>query len=270
MIFRYKNKCLDLGERTYIMGILNMTEDSFSDGGEYNTLDAALKRVEEMIAQGADIIDVGGESTRPGYTQISDDDEIKNVVPVITEIKKRYDTIVSVDTYKAEVAKQAINAGADIVNDIWGFRKDSELANVCAKYGVGVVLTANQNDNEYTGICDKVSDTFKECISIARSAGIADNRIILDPGFGFGKTYEENIELLNNMQNIDAFGLPILVGVSKKSMIGKTLNLKPGECGEGTIACDTIAIMKGANIIRVHDIKQAKLAAVMTDKIRRS
>lgn len=270
MMFRFKNNSLDVSMRTYIMGILNVTDDSFSDGGNYNTVDAAIRRVETMLDDGVDIIDVGGESTKPGYMQISAEQEIENVVPIISEIKKRYNVPVSVDTYKYQVAEKAIEAGADIVNDIWGLQYDNQMASVCARSDVGVIAMANKSETMVGGICQRVSDTYKRSIEIARLAGIKDDHIVLDPGFGFGKSYEENLELLNNLDTVDTFGFPTLVGISRKSMIGHTLDTPPNERLEGTIACNTIAIMKGANIIRVHDVKQGKLAAKMVDKIRRS
>ena len=219
------NKEFKLGERTYVMGILNATPDSFSDGGKFNEVEIALKRVEEMISQGADIIDVGGESTRPNFTVVEVDDEINRVVPVIKAIKEKFDITVSIDTYKAKTAEAAIKAGADIINDVWGFKKDKSMASVAAKYDVPCILMHNREDKPYENLMEDVKNDLIESIKIAMDAGVKKENIILDPGIGFAKTYEENLIVMKNVKEIRDMGYPVLLGTSRKSMIGNTLNL---------------------------------------------
>ena len=216
------NKEFKLGERTYVMGILNATPDSFSDGGKFNEVEIALKRVEEMISQGADIIDVGGESTRPNFTVVEVDDEINRVVPVIKAIKEKFDITVSIDTYKAKTAEAAIKAGADIINDVWGFKKDKSMASVAAKYDVPCILMHNREDKPYENLMEDVKNDLIESIKIAMDAGVKKENIILDPGIGFAKTYEENLIVMKNVKEIRDMGYPVLLGTSRKSMIGNT------------------------------------------------
>ena len=216
------NKEFKLGERTYVMGILNATPDSFSDGGKFNEVEIALKRVEEMISQGADIIDVGGESTRPNFTVVEVDDEINRVVPVIKAIKEKFDITVSIDTYKAKTAEAAIKAGADIINDVWGFKKDKNMASVAAKYDVPCILMHNREDKPYENLMEDVKNDLMESIKIAMDAGVKKENIILDPGIGFAKTYEENLIVMKNVKEIRDMGYPVLLGTSRKSMIGNT------------------------------------------------
>ena len=261
------NKEFKLGERTYIMGILNATPDSFSDGGKYNEIDMAVKRVEEMINQGADIIDVGGESTRPGFEVVGVEDEINRVVPVIKAIKEKFDIPVSIDTYKAKTAEAAIKAGADIINDIWGFKKDKEMAAVAAKYDVPCILMHNREDKPYQNLMQDVKSDLEESIKIAIDAGVKEENIILDPGIGFAKTYEENLIVMKNLKEIRDMGYPVLLGTSRKSMIGNTLNLPVDQRIEGTLVTTVMGIMAGCEFIRVHDILENKRACVMTDKI---
>ncbi|OOM11295.1 dihydropteroate synthase [Clostridium saccharobutylicum] len=264
------NKEFKIGERTYIMGILNFTPDSFSDGGKFNTVDIAIEHVRKMIEDGADIIDVGGESTRPGYTLISDEEEIGRVVPIIKAIKENFDICVSIDTYKARVAEKALEAGGDVINDIWGFKKDKNMAKVAAKYNVPCCLMHNRDNKEYKNLMEDILDDLRECIKIAKEAGVKDENIILDPGIGFGKTYEQNLETMNNLEKIKDLGYPILLGTSRKSMIGLTLDLPVEERVEGTIATTVIGIMKDAcDFVRVHDVLENARAAKMTDAIVR-
>lgn len=252
---------------TYIMGILNVTPDSFSDGGNFNTIDKALKHTEQMIAEGADVIDVGGESTRPGYTLISDDEEISRVIPVIEKIKANFDIQISVDTYKYSVADAALMAGADLVNDIWGFKYDEKIAEVTARHNASCCLMHNRNNKDYKNfVCDVVSD-LQESIKIAKSAGISDDKIILDPGVGFAKTYEQNLEIINKLELLDSLGYPVLLGTSRKSVIGLTLDLPSNERVEGTIATSVIAVIKKSLFVRVHDVKENKRAIDMTEAI---
>ncbi|NRT78270.1 dihydropteroate synthase [Clostridium beijerinckii] len=264
------SKEFNIGEKTYIMGILNFTPDSFSDGGKFNDADVAVKHVKEMIDDGADIIDVGGESTRPGYKIVSEEEEISRVVPIIKAIKENFDISVSIDTYKAKVAEQAIQAGADLINDIWGFKKDKDMAKVAAKYNVPCCLMHNRDNTDYKNLMEDILNDLKECINIAKDAGVKDENIILDPGIGFGKTYEQNLETMNNLERIKDLGYPILLGTSRKSMIGLALNLPVEERIEGTVATTVIGIMKDAcDFVRVHDVLENSRAAKMTDAIVR-
>lgn len=264
------NKEFDLKERTYVMGILNITPDSFSDGGKYNQFEKAKERVEEMIEEGADIIDVGGESTRPGFEIINAEEEISRVVPIIKMIKENFEIPVSIDTYKSETAKAAIEAGADIVNDIWGFKKDKDMAKVCAEAQVPCILMHNREEIHYENLIKDMKNDLIESINIALDAGVARENIILDPGIGFAKNLEENLQAMNNIEKIKELGFPILLGTSRKSMIGLTLNLPKEERVEGTIATTVLGITKGCEFIRVHDVKENKRACVMTDRILRS
>ena len=264
------NKEFKIGERTYIMGILNFTPDSFSDGGAFNNIDSAIEHVKKMIDDGADIIDVGGESTRPGYTLISDEEEVNRVVPIIKAIKENFDISVSIDTYKSKVAEKALEAGADLINDIWGFKKDKDMAKVAAKYNVPCCLMHNRENKDYENLMDDILEDLRESIKIAKDAGVKDENIILDPGIGFAKTYEQNLETMNNLERFKELGYPILLGTSRKSMIGLTLDLPVEERVEGTIATTVIGIMKDAcDFVRVHDVLENSRAAKMTDAIVR-
>ena len=255
-------------DHTYIMGILNVTPDSFSDGGNFNNIDQALRHTEEMIRDGADIIDVGGESTRPGYTLIPDDDEIERVCPVIEKIKENFDIPVSVDTYKHKVAEAAVKIGADLINDIWGFRYDNgEMAALAAKYSMPVCLMHNRKDTDYTDFLSDVTDDLAECIKIARNAGLSDDLIMIDPGIGFAKSLEQNLMLTQNLEVLDKLGFPILLGTSRKSMIGLSLNLPVTERLEGTLVTTVIAAQKNCLFVRVHDVKENKRAVTMTEKL---
>lgn len=261
------NKEFEIGSHTYVMGILNVTPDSFSDGGKFNTMDAALKQAERMIAEGADIIDIGGESTRPGYTLLSDEEEISRVVPAIEAVKKQFDIPVSVDTYKGNVAKAAISAGADLINDIWGLKYDDIMAAVIAESGLPCCLMHNRKEPDYKDFMqDMISDLY-ETVQIAEKAGIADDKIILDPGVGFGKTYENNLEVINKLEQMHALGYPILLGTSRKSVIGLTLDLPVDERVEGTLVTTVMGVMKKCSFVRVHDVKENKRAIAMTEAI---
>ena len=250
-----------------IMGILNVTPDSFSDGGRFNSVETATLRAREMVAEGADIIDVGGESTRPGHTRISDEEEIARVVPVIERIKAELDVPVSVDTYKSAVAGAAVKAGADLINDIWGFRYDEGLARLTAEAGLPCVLMDNRTEPVTGDIMEAMKATLVESIEIARRAGVADENIILDPGIGFGKTYEQNLTAINRLDELCGLGFPVLLAASRKSVIGNTLNLPAGERVEGTVAASVVGVMKGAAFVRVHDVKENLRAVKMTEAI---
>lgn len=261
------NRVFDVEHRTYIMGILNVTPDSFSDGGKFNQMDAALYHAEEMIRDGADIVDVGGESTRPGHTVISDDEEVSRVAPVIEAIKSRFDIPVSIDTYKGKVTEAALKAGADLVNDIWGFKFDHKVAELTAQYGAACCLMHNRSEPTYQDYLNDVVADLKECVRIAKDAGISDDKIILDPGVGFGKTYQMNLEIINHVDVLHSLGFPILLGTSRKSVIGQTLNLPTDQRVEGTLATTVVGVLKGCAFVRVHDIKENKRVIQMTEAI---
>lgn len=261
------NRVFDVEHRTYIMGILNVTPDSFSDGGKFNQMDAALYHAEEMIRDGADIVDVGGESTRPGHTVISDDEEISRVAPVIEAIKSRFDIPVSIDTYKGKVTEAALKAGADLVNDIWGFKFDHKVAELTAQYGAACCLMHNRSEPTYQDYLNDVVADLKECVRIAKDVGISDDKIILDPGVGFGKTYQMNLEIINHVDVLHSLGFPILLGTSRKSVIGQTLNLPTDQRVEGTLATTVVGVLKGCAFVRVHDIKENKRVIQMTEAI---
>lgn len=264
---RIGNKEYKLGERTYIMGILNVTPDSFSDGGKFNEMEAAVSQAKKLVEAGADIIDVGGESTRPGAEYVTEEEEIKRVVPIIKAIKKELDVTISIDTYKSKTAEEAIKAGADIINDIWGAKYDKNIAKVAAKYNVPIILMHNREDKPYANLMEDIIKDLQESIDIALEAGVKKENIILDPGIGFAKTYEENLMVMNKCEVIRDMGYPVLLGTSRKSMIGLTLNLPVNERVEGTIATTVMGIMKGMEFIRVHDVLENKRAAIMTDII---
>ena len=265
------NKEIILGERTLVMGILNVTPDSFSDGGKYNNLDSAMKQAEKLILDGADIIDVGGESTRPGHVQITSEEEISRVVPIIEKISKNLNTIISIDTYKYDVAEAAIKAGANIINDIWGLQYDNgEMADLVKKSNLPIIVMHNQNDEIYTkDIMLSLREFFEKTYKIADKYGIDRDKIILDPGLGFGKNAEQNIEILSRLNELKDMG-PILLGASKKRFIGKRLNDLPfDERVEGTVATTVIGIEKGVDIVRVHNVLENKRACLVADGIYR-
>ncbi|WP_027438618.1 dihydropteroate synthase [Lachnospira multipara] len=264
------NKEFDLDNKGYIMGILNVTPDSFSDGGKWNDVNKALEHAKEMVNMGATIIDVGGESTRPGYTKISDEEEIERVVPVIKAIKDNLCVAVSIDTYKSEVARAALNVGADMVNDIWGLKYDKNMAAVVSEYGVPVCIMHNRDNENYNSFMDDVIADLKESIKIAKEANIKDENIMIDPGVGFAKSLEQNLEITNKLERLGELGYPILLATSRKSMIGLTLNVDKNERVEGTVATTVIGAMKGASIFRVHDVLENKRALDMTMAIKRS
>ena len=261
------NRMFDTDHHTYIMGILNVTPDSFSDGGKWNEREAALRHVQDMIEQGADIIDIGGESTRPGYTLLSDEEEMSRVLPIIEAVKANFDVPVSVDTYKSAVAEAAIKAGADLVNDIWGLKYDSRLAGIIAEYDVACCLMHNRKEADYTDFMPDMCNDLRETLDIAKKAGIRDERIILDPGVGFGKTYENNLEAVNKLETLHGLGYPILLGTSRKSMIGLALGLPSSERVEGTLVTTVFGVMKGAAFVRVHDIKENAREIKMAEAI---
>lgn len=261
MKMKFKNKNLNFDQNSfYIMGILNATPDSFSDGGKYYQLDKALFHVEEMINQGVDIIDVGGESTRPFSKPVELDEELSRVIPIIESINKNFDIIISIDTYKSRVAEEALKNGAEIINDISGFTFDEKMIDVASKYNATCVVMHikgtpknMQVDPKYTDIVEEIYSFLNERVKVLKEKSIKN--IIIDVGFGFGKSLEDNYILLNNLKRFKEIGCPILTGISRKSMIGKVVNVEPEYRISGTLALNTIAILNGTSILRVHDVK---------------
>ena len=262
------NREFDTQHHTYVFGILNVTPDSFSDGGKWSELDKALWHVESMINEGMDVLDVGGESTRPGYVKISSAEEIERVAPVIRAVKERFDVPVSLDTYKADVAKAGIEAGADLINDIWGLKADDQMASVIAKGNVACCLMHNRDEAKYGSFLPDVLKDLEDCLVLAKQAGIAREKIMLDPGVGFGKTYENNLEVLARLEDFQVFGLPVLLGTSRKSVIGLTLDLPADQREEGTLVTTVLAVMKGISFVRVHDVMKNVRAIKMAEAIR--
>ena len=258
----------DLDNDPIIMGILNVTPDSFSDGGKWNNMDAALKHTEEMIKDGARIIDVGGESTRPGYTLISDEEEIERVVPVINAIKERFDVCVSLDTYKTNVAKAGVEAGIDMVNDVWGFKWDrQDMADLVAKSGVAACVMHNKDNTNYESYVEDVLKEMKESIDIAHKAGVKDSQIVLDPGVGFGKDYAQNLSIIKHVDRLKELGYPVLLGTSRKSVIGLTLDVDKNDSMAGSVGSTVLGYERGCSIFRVHDVKENRRAVLMTEAI---
>lgn len=283
------NHTFEWGTRTYVMGILNITPDSFSGDGllaRGDTLRLSLEQAERFLESGADILDVGGESTRPGSQPVSAAEEIERVVPVIQQIARHFpQALISIDTYKASVAQAAFEAGAHILNDVWGLRADPDLASVAARYQAPVILMHNRSNPanvevrerlgatylgaEYADLLGEVKQELLQSVELARRAGVDESRIILDPGIGFGKSVDHNLELINRLNEIRALGFPVLLGPSRKSFIGFTLDLPPDQRLEGTAAAVAVGIVRGADIIRVHDVLQMVRVARMTDAIVR-
>ena len=262
------NREFDTANNTYVMGILNVTPDSFSDGGKWNQKDAALKHVEEMIAEGMDIVDIGGESARPGYTKLTDEEEeIERVVPIIEAVKSNFDIPISLDTYKSKVAEAGIVAGADLINDIWGLKYDGKMAAVIAKSNLPCCLMHNRKDMNYANYINDVVMDLSETIKLATDAGIADRKIIIDPGVGFAKSNENNLEIINKLEVLNMFGYPILLGTSRKTVIGLALDLPASERIEGTLVTTVFGVLKKCSFVRVHDIKENKRAIQMTKAI---
>jgi dihydropteroate synthase len=267
-----RDKELPLGSRTYVMGILNVTPDSFYDGGRYYNPDDALRRIEQMITEGADIIDIGGESTKPGSIGVSEEEELRRTIPIIKEARKRFDTIFSIDTTKSKVAREALEEGVSIVNDISGLKFDPGIAPVVARYKAGLVLMHTtsrpydmQTKVEYNDIISDIIQSLTESIELAEGRGVNPQSILIDPGFGFGKTPFHNLILLRRLSEFLILDKPILIGTSRKSFIAKIV----GESGglEGTAATVTIGIMNGASVIRVHDVLYMKRIAKMVDAV---
>lgn len=264
-IISAKKHCLDLGQKTHIMGIVNATPDSFSDGGKYNRIEEAIRRVDQMIKDGVDIVDIGGESTRPGATPVDEEEELDRVIPVVEAIASRFDVPISIDTYKAKVAEQAIQAGAHLINDVWGAKADNYMAEVAKQTDAPIILMHNRKNMTYSSLIDDVIADINESINLVEQAGVQKNKIIIDPGIGFAKTYEHNLEMMRQLDVFVALGYPVLLGTSRKSLIAKTLELPVDERVEGTIATVCYGIAKGCHIVRVHDVKEVSRAVKMMD-----
>ncbi|MBI4547450.1 MAG: dihydropteroate synthase [Ignavibacteriae bacterium] len=270
--YTFGNVRYDLFERTHVIGILNVTPDSFSDGGQYYGTEQAFKRGLDMVEGGADFIDVGGESTRPGSEPVPLDEELRRVLPVIERLAKSTDVPISIDTYKSAVAERALDAGATIVNDISGFHFDSQIPDVVANHHGSVILMhikgtpkTMQDHPHYDDVIEEVCSYLREGIQLAESKGI--EQIFVDPGIGFGKTLEHNLEIIRKLRELERFGYPIIIGPSRKSFIGKILDLPVDQRLEGTTAAVAVSIMNGANVIRVHDVKELKRVAKVVDAI---
>lgn len=277
MILSFKGITLDFSKKTYIMGVLNVTPDSFSDGGLYFEKETALEHALKLIEDGADIIDIGGESSRPGSLPVSTEEEIRRTIPVISELAKRIKTPISIDTYKAEVAKRAIDAGASIVNDISGLRFDPGMSAVIAENNVPVILmhikgspNNMQNSPSYEALIPEIIDYLRGSIQLCRQAGIPEQNIILDPGIGFGKTLEHNLEIIANLKEFSLLGRPIAIGVSRKAFIGKILGDLPSSHRlEGTASAVAISVCNGANVVRVHDVAEMSKVVKIADAIKK-
>ena len=270
-------RVLDLSSRTHLMGVLNVTPDSFSDGGRFFKLEEAIKQGLKLAEEGADMIDIGGESTRPGSEPVTIEEELRRVIPVIEELTKMIQAPISIDTYKSRVAKEALDSGASMVNDISGLRFDPEMKKVIAEYDVPVVLMHiqgtpknMQESPKYENLLEDIKSYLNQSISIAEEAGIGEDKIIIDPGIGFGKTLDDSLKILKNLREFKSLGRPVMVGVSRKSFIGKILDLPTDERLEGSLASMAVAIMNGANILRVHDVKESKRVAKLVDAILKS
>lgn len=260
-------KEFDTKNHTYVMGILNVTPDSFSDGGKWKAEDAALFHVQEMIEDGLDILDIGGESTRPGHVQISVQEEIERVAPIIEKVKGNYDIPISIDTYKGKVAEAALQAGADLVNDIWGCLYDDKMAGIIKKYDAACCLMHNREQSNYMDFLNDMCKDLELCVQKVKMAGVEDDKIILDPGVGFGKTYEQNLDVMKHLDKFHQLGYPLLLGTSRKSMIGNALNLPVTEREEGTLVTTVMAVEQGYGFVRVHDVKKNKRAIQMAEAI---
>lgn len=268
-VFHCRDYELPWGKKTYIMGILNVTTDSFSDGGKYQDLERAVERAQQMVAEGADIIDIGGESTRPGFVPVDAEEEIRRVVPVIERLVVALKVPLSIDTTKAQVGRKALEAGAHIINDIWGLQREPELARISAEFDAGVIVMHNNDSDVYEDIMADIAAFLRKSIAIARQAGIRESSILLDPGIGFGKTLQGNLETMRRLGELKALGFPVLLGPSRKSMIGKVLNLPVHERVEGTAAAVALGIAYGVDVVRVHDVQAMKRVAAMTDAMVR-
>jgi dihydropteroate synthase len=263
-----KRRALELGRETHLVGILNLTPDSFSDGGDFVNIDLAVRHFHQMVLEGAAIIDVGGESTRPGYAPISVSEEIERVVPFIEKIRAHTEALISIDTSKSEVAEAALCAGADIVNDVWGAQRDPQMGEVIARHGAACILMHNRSGEEAESgdVIEVIRAFFEKSVALVRSAGVREDAILLDPGLGFGKSYEENWAILRRVAELSDLGYPLLIGASRKSMIAKLLELSaPRERLNGTLATTALAIQGGVDFVRVHDVRENRECAKVMD-----
>lgn len=257
--YHTQRRSLKLGSQTYLIGILNLTPDSFSDGGEYQKMDSAIKQFQRMVEEGAAIIDIGGESTRPGYTPVSATEEIERVVPFIERIRSQTETLISIDTSKSEVAAAALKAGADIVNDVWGAQRDPHMAEVIAEHKAACILMHNRaiEESGRGDVIQSIKAFLEKSVDRVKSAGVNEASIMLDPGVGFGKTFDENWEILRRLPELVKMGYPLLLGASRKSMLAKLLNLpNPGDRLSGTLATTALAVRSGVDFVRVHDVRE--------------
>ncbi|TCP66229.1 dihydropteroate synthase [Baia soyae] len=265
--FRVGNRELPIGKRTLVMGILNVTPDSFSDGGHYQTVERAFLHAKKLIDEGADLLDIGGESTRPGAEMVSLDEELERVIPVVKRITAEFDTPISIDTYKAQVAKEAVQSGAHIINDVWGAKKDPLMASVMSELDVPVILMHNREVPEYLDLIEDVKKDLQDSIQLVMQAGVKPDRIWLDPGIGFAKSLQENVWVMQHLDQLVKMGYPVLLGTSRKSMIGKILDLPPTERVEGTLATVGFGIQKGCQVMRVHDVQETVRFCRMMDAL---
>lgn len=257
MDVKTKTARLELSERTHVMGILNITPDSFSDGGRYYHIEQAVERALQMEKEGADIIDVGGESARPDHSPVSIDEEIERVVPIIKALKKELSVPISIDTYKSETAEAAVQAGAEMINDIWGAKHDPTIARIAATYEVPIVLMHNRHEKTYDSIIDDMIVDLEESVAIAKQQGVPENQIILDPGIGFGKQLDDNYTVMQHLERFtNYFPYPLLLGTSRKSFINQVLSVPPTERDNATGATTCLGITKGVHIVRVHDVRR--------------
>ncbi|MDQ0091777.1 dihydropteroate synthase [Paenibacillus anaericanus] len=270
MLYKRSYRCgdtvLTLGERTLVMGILNVTPDSFSDGGRYNDVDRAVAHALQMVADGADLIDIGGESTRPGHEPVGEQEELERVIPIVEALHREAPGIpISVDTYKSVVAREALKAGGHIINDIWGFKQDPDMAKVAAQYGCPVILMHNRHDRNYTNLIQDVANDLMQSVDIAKAAGVLDENILLDPGIGFAKDYAENLKVMRELDELMKLGYPLLLGTSRKRFIRTALDLPVEDTLQGTAATVAFGIAQGCQIVRVHDVLEIKRTVKMCD-----
>ncbi|MEF2247592.1 dihydropteroate synthase [Paenibacillus sp. IITD108] len=261
-----KGAGLEIGKRTLVMGILNATPDSFSDGGRYLAVEEAVKHACQMVQAGADLLDIGGESTRPGAAFVSAEEEISRIIPVVVALREELPHIpLSIDTYKAETARAALKAGAHIINDIWGLKHDPDMAKAAAQYNCPIIISHNRKERNYNALMPDLLADLQESVDLARQAGIEENNIWLDPGIGFAKTYEDNLEVMRHLYKIVELGYPVLLGTSRKRFIQNTLALPASEVVEGTCATVVLGAAQGCQLVRVHDVGAVKRAVTMTD-----
>ncbi|WP_019415320.1 dihydropteroate synthase [Paenisporosarcina sp. TG20] len=263
--FEVNGKVFDFHNETIVMGILNVTPDSFSDGGKFNVVESAVIHAKKMVADGARIIDVGGESTRPGHAAVGLEEELSRVIPIIEALSRELDVAISIDTYKAKVAEASIRAGAHIINDVWGARREPAIAEVAARLGVPILLMHNKKETKYTDFWLDVRRDLEESVQIAKDAGVPNHHIWLDPGIGFGKTIHHNILMMQHLSDLVEMGYPVLLGTSRKSIVGKVLDLPVSQRLEGTAATVSFGIMQGCHMMRVHDVKEIVRTVRMMD-----